>query len=190
MTAATSSPANRASPARVLGEFASAESMLEAVHGLRQRGDSGIETFTPFDIPELDQRLGLRRSRIGWVVAAGGFLGMVLAYGIQWWANVHEYPLNSGGRPVHAVPAFLLSTFEGTILCAALAAFFGLLLLLRLPRLWAPIDEVDGFVRASIDRFWIAVDATDAGGVSDAEHAQRDAGALRVVQLPADVTRT
>jgi len=109
-------------------------------------------------------------------------VGMVLAYGIQWWANVHDYPLNSGGRPVHAVPAFLLATFEGTVLCAALAAFFGLMIWLRLPRLWAPIDEVDGFGRASVDRFWIAVGATGTGddGTRAAE-IMRDAGALHTI---------
>src|SRR6185437_9955470 len=133
------------SPGRVLGEFTTAESMLAAVDALLREGYRTLETFTPFDMPELDDRLGLRRSRIGWLVAAGGFVGMVLAYGVQWWANVHDYPLNSGGRPVHAVPAFLLATFEGTVLFAAFAAFFGLMIWLRLPKLWAPIDEVDGF---------------------------------------------
>lgn len=178
----TMAPPARKRTGRVLGEFASADAMLAGVDALVRSGYGGLETFTPFDIPELDQRLGLRRSRIGWLVAAGGFAGMVLAYGIQWWANVHDYPLNSGGRPVHAVPAFLLATFEGTVLCAALAAFFGLMIWLRLPRLWAPIDEVDGFDRASVDRFWIAVGAT---GASDdgprAAEIMREAGALHTI---------
>ena len=166
----------------ILGEFPSAESMLAGVDALVRDGYRQLETFTPFDIPELDERMGMGRSRIGWLVAAGGFAGMVLAYGIQWWANVHDYPLNSGGRPVHALPAFLLSTFEGTVLFAALAAFFGLMILLRLPKLWAPIDEVDGFGRASVDRFWISVDATaiDDGGTR-AEEIMRRAGALQTV---------
>jgi hypothetical protein len=170
---------------RVLGEFTTAESMLAAVDALVREGYRTLETFTPFDMPELDERLGLRRSRIGWLVAAGGFVGMVLAYGIQWWANVHDYPLNSGGRPVHAVPAFLLATFEGTVLFAAFAAFFGLMIWLRLPKLWAPIDEVDGFGRASVDRFWIAVGPEAGGGAARggarAAEIMRGAGALHTV---------
>src|SRR6185312_3838140 len=182
----TAMPPAHGSPGRVLGEFTTAESMLAAVDALLREGYRTLETFTPFDIPELDQRLGLRRSRIGWLVAAGGFAGMVLAYGIQWWANVHDYPLNSGGRPVHAVPAFLLATFEGTVLFAAFAAFFGLMIWLRLPRLWAPIDEVEGFGRASVDRFWIAVgipvDGKGAGdGGARAIEIMRGAGASNTV---------
>ncbi len=176
----------RDGPGRVLGEFTTADSMLAGIDALMREGYRTLETFTPFDMPELDARLGLRRSRIGWLVAAGGFVGMVLAYGIQWWANVHDYPLNSGGRPVHAVPAFLLATFEGTVLFAAFAAFFGLMIWLRLPRLWAPVDEVDGFGRASVDRFWIAVgipagESGASNGGARAAELMRGAGALRTV---------
>lgn len=171
----------------VLGEFASADAMVIAIDALRHEGYRTLETFTPFDIPELDERLGIGRSPIGWLVAAGGVVGMLLAYGIQWWANVHDYPLNSGGRPVHAIPAFLLATFEGTVLFAAFAAFFGLMIWLRLPRLWAPIDEVEDFGRASVDRFWIAVGIpAGAGGArtpaSRAMEIMRAAGAVQVVE--------
>ena len=30
-----------------------------------------------------------------------------------------------------------------------------------LPELWSPVFEVEGFERASIDRFWVGVDARD-----------------------------
>ncbi|HEY5087011.1 MAG TPA: DUF3341 domain-containing protein [Gemmatimonadaceae bacterium] len=187
MTASALPPIEYLPHKRVLGEFASADAMLTGVDALRDAGYQELETFTPFDMPELDERLGLPRSRIGWLVAASGLVGMVLAYGIQWWANVHNYPLNSGGRPVHAAPAFLLATFEGTVLCAAFGAFFGLLVWLRLPKLWAPVDEIDGFGRASVDRFWIAVGAIDTDGRgAKAQQILRESGALHTF-APADV---
>jgi predicted MFS family arabinose efflux permease len=164
---------------RMLGEFASADSLIACVQVLVYAGHNQLETFTPFDMPELDAWLGLRRSRIGWLVLVCGVAGMIMAYGIQWWANVHNYPLNSGGRPANAVPAFLFPTFEGTVLLAAFGAFFGLMCWLRLPKLWAPIDEIPGFGRASVDRFWIAVGGID-GEVrgSSVERLMRDAGAV------------
>jgi len=180
-------PATRSPrPRRVLGEFTSADLMLAGVDALRRAGYEKLETYAPFDVPGLDERLGLRRSRIGWLVLAGGIIGMILGYGIQWWANVHNYPLNSGGRPVHAVPAFVFPTFEATIIFSGFAAFFGLFAWLRLPRLWAPIDEISGFSRASIDRFWIAVGAISTTEDGDRASAiLRDAGALHTVG-PAD----
>lgn len=168
---------------RLLAEFDSAPRLIAAVERLRREKYHDLETYAPFDIPELDAPLGLRRPRLGWFVLAVGVAGLVLAYGIQWWANVHSYPLNVGGRPVHSVPAYIPATFEGTVLAASLASFFGLFLVLRFPRLWSIEDEVPGFDRASIDRFWVAMHifASD----HDRDHAERllkEAGALRTVR--------
>jgi hypothetical protein len=169
---------------RILGEFASADAMLEALDALRRARYQDVETYAPFDVPEVDERLGARRSRIGWLALAGGVAGLVVGYGIQWWADVHAYPLDVGGRPLHAVPAFVPATFEGTVLGAALAAFVGLLLWLRLPRLWDSVDEIEGFERVSADRFWVAVGALwTEHDRANAERLLRDAGAHRTVRL-------
>lgn len=165
----------------LLAEFGTVDAMLHAIDALRDSYGE-IETYTPYDVPEVDGRLGLRPSRIGWIAVFGGVCGLVAAYGIQWWADVHAYPLNVGARPLHAAPAFLLVTFEGTVLGAALATFIGLLLLLGFPKLWAPVDEVEGFNRASIDRFWIAIPAL--ANENDRERVDallHEAGALRTV---------
>ncbi|HEX4468232.1 MAG TPA: quinol:electron acceptor oxidoreductase subunit ActD [Gemmatimonadaceae bacterium] len=167
---------------RLLAEFAHPGDLLRAVETLRREQYHDLETYTPFDIPELDESLGLRRSRLGWLALAGGIAGLLVSYGIQWWANVHSYPLNVGGRPQHAVPAFLLATFEGTVLAASLAVFFGVLIVLRLPRLWSSEDDVDDFQRASIDRYWLAMRTfASERDRSHAEHLLRDAGALRTI---------
>jgi hypothetical protein len=145
-----------------------------------------LETYTSFELPDVDKPLGLGRSHIGWVALAGGLVGLVVSYGIQWWANVYSYPLNVGARPVHAVPAFLLATFEGTVLGAAIATFVGLLIILRFPKLWAPEDEIDGFERTTIDRFWISVGTTGSEPtLAHAERVMQDAGATRVVRTHA-----
>lgn len=170
------------SPAQLLGEFADPTRMLSAIDALRANGYRRLETFTPFDIPELDDHLHLGRSRLPMFVLACGVAGLVASYAIQWWANVHEYPLNIGGRPVNAVPAFVLSTFEGAILGAALGAFVGLLLWLRLPDYSSPLESVSAFERASTDRFLILV-----GGIQSrfdsarAEHVMKEAGAMHTV---------
>jgi hypothetical protein len=171
---------------RLLAEFDRPEPLVAAVDALRRESYHDIEAFTPYDIPDLDVALDLRRPKLGRVAAAGGVCGLIASYGIQWWANVYAYPLNAGARPVHAAPAFILATFEGTIAGAALAAFAGLFLLLRYPRPWAPEDEVDGFERATIDRFWLGMQTFSAE--SDRDHATEVLerhGAIRTVKLGA-----
>jgi hypothetical protein len=167
---------------RLAAEFTTADALQAAVDALAREHYRELETYAPFDMPELDAKLGRRRSRLGWVVVAGGLAGLIIAYGIQWWANVHSYPLYVGGRPAHAVPAFVPATFEGMILAASLTAFFGVLIVLRLPRLWIPEDEIDGFSRASVDRFWVTANhfASDLDRDRAAE-LMRSAGARRVI---------
>jgi hypothetical protein len=169
---------------RLLAEFASPEEMVRALEALRGAGYRKLETYTPFDMPRTTPTLGLRRPLLPWIVALAGLSGGIVAYWIQWFANSWSYPLNVGGRPIHPVPAFIPATFEGTVLAAALVAFFGLFISLRLPALWHPVFEIDGFDRSTVDRFWIEV-----GGVQselDAQqmrHIVNAAGALRVVPL-------
>jgi hypothetical protein len=175
----------------MFGEFAHVDHMLAALDALSQEPTLKLETYTSFELPEVDEPLGLKRSHIGWIALAGGLVGLIASYGIQWWANVYSYPLNVGARPVQAVPAFLLATFEGTVLGAALATFAGLLIILRFPKLWAPEDEIDGFARATIDRFWISACATNSEPtLAHAERIMQETGALRTVRTYVSVPRS
>lgn len=173
--------AGRELHAGVFAEFRTAEEMLEAVARLRESGYHQLETYSPYAVPGAEERLGLPRSRLPWLIFAGGIVGALLAYGIQWYANARDYPQNAGGRPPHAVPAFIFIAFEGTVLLAALTAFFGVLAALRLPRPWHPVFEIEGFERASIDRFWVGIDAADPRfDPVDSARRLEALGALRV----------
>ena len=147
--------------AGVLAEFARPEEMLQALGTLRREGYRKLESYAPYPVAGTDDRLGLGRSTLPRFIFGGGLLGALLGYGIQWYANVIDYPQMVGGRPAHAVAAFIPAAFEAAVLGAALVAFFGLLVALRLPELWDPVFEIEGFERASVDRYWIGVDARD-----------------------------
>jgi len=167
-------------------EFGDERHFTGALAILREQGYSKIETYTPYPTPQVDAALRARPSVLPAIVFAAGVAGALIGYWIQWYTNAVSYPLNIGGRPAHAAPAFFIPSFEATVLCAALAAFVGLFALLRLPRPWHPMFEVDGFERASIDRFWIAIDVTDRRG--DPRMIPRALAAvdpLRVVEVPA-----
>lgn len=168
----------------MMAEFPSGEALLAGIRALRDLGVSRFDAFTPYEVPGLQEMLGVRRSRLTWIALAVGLAFGGGAYLLQWWINVVDYPLNIGGRPYHSSPAFIPITFEMTVLFASAAALISAIVLGGLPRLWHPVFEVAGFERASIDRFWLAV------GVGDtALDRERDttalvaAGALRVEWL-------
>lgn len=164
-------------------EFASAEALSEAVRVLSAKGYTRVETYSP--VP-LTHGIPQPRSRLPAIVFLGGLLGGIASYAIQWYADAYAYPIDIGGRPAHAIPAFLIPTFEGTVLCAALTAFFGFFVIARLPRLWHPIFELDGFQRVTVDRYWLAIDGTDHRSGPDVTiHELRELAPMRVVKLEA-----
>ena len=69
--------------------------------------------------------------------------------------------MNVAGRPDNSIPSFVPVTFEMTILFAALFGFVGLLVANGLPMPYHPVFNAPGFVRASRDRFFLCVEATD-----------------------------
>ena len=91
----------------------------------------------------------------------GGLIGCASGYGLQYWVSVIAYPLNIGGRPLHSWPAFIPVTFELTILCAALFAVLGMLALNGLPRPHHPLFAIPQFSRASVDGYFLGIQAID-----------------------------
>ena len=165
----------------VLGEFTTPEAMIAAIVGLRDRGYRRLDAFSPYPVHGAEEAAGMRRSPLDWIVFPLGLLGAGVAYLLQWYCNAYDYPLNVGGRPPHSAPAFIPITFEMGVLTAAVGGVITYFALTGLPELWSPVFEVEGFERASIDRFWVGVDARDpAFDRAVVERAFADLGASRV----------
>lgn len=167
--------------AQVLLEFTSADDLLQAARRLRDADLHLVEAYTPWPVPEVEDILKLRKSTVPRVVLFSGLAGALTAYLIQWWTNALNYPLHVGARPAHALPAFILITFETTVLFAGLSAFFSILYFSRLPRLWHPLFEIDAFKSASIDGFWIEVHANTEDGSANIRAIGLSSGARRIV---------
>lgn len=177
--------------AGLLAEFESSDALLDAARAMRRAGFSVMDAFTPFAVGEINEILEIPRSRVPIYCLGAGILGGGYAYLIQYWMNAFDYALNVGGRPLGSVPAFIPPTFEGTVLLASLMALVSFLAFAGLPQVSSPIFTVDGFERASVDRFFLGLEATDPR--YDAELAIRvlhRAGALRVTGVPSALRET
>lgn len=142
-------------------EFETPEQLLEAARSARDQGYRQMDAYSPFPIDGLPQALGRKRTIVPLIVLIGGILGGSGGYFMQWYANVVSYPINIAGRPLHSWPMFIPITFELTVLCAALSAFFGSMLMNRLPQPYHPIFHAQNFERASVDRFFLCIEARD-----------------------------
>jgi hypothetical protein len=168
----------------VVAEFDTADALARAYERLRRAGYTRLAAWTPY--PVRGVLAGLPQSIVGWVMLGAGLLGGGLGYLVQWWCNALDYPIDVGGRPLHSAPAFVPIAFESAVLAAALAGFFTMLGLCALPRLHDPIFEVDGFERASVDRFWIGVDEHDPLFDERVAGELEAMGALRAARVRAE----
>jgi hypothetical protein len=169
---------------RLFGEFVDPHRFLGAIASLRGEGHQGLEAYAPYPLHGLDAALGAPPSRLPRVVFAVGLAAAAGAYGLEWLLDAYLYPLDVGGRPAHFPFAFVPISFEMGVLFAGFAAFFGVLWLGRLGRLWQPIFEVERIESVTRDGFWLELAANDpALDLEALAERLRQAGAVRVTVL-------
>jgi hypothetical protein len=145
----------------LMAEFESPSGLVEAATQARLAGYRKMDAYSPIPVEELNDALGLRRTRLPLLVLIGGIVGGSAGFALESWVSAIAYPLNVGGRPLISWPQFIPVTFETTVLGAALTAFFGMWALNKLPQPYHPVFNVAAFARASTDRFFLVIEATD-----------------------------
>jgi hypothetical protein len=144
-----------------MAEFASAQELVAAARRTHEAGYRKLDAYSPFPVEELAEAIGFRKNYVPLVTLIGAITGGLGGYLMQYWIAVISYPVNVGGRPYHSWPAFVIVTFEMTILFGAIAAVFGMLALNGLPMPHHPVFNVPRFALASKDRFFLIVFASD-----------------------------
>jgi len=149
------------SPYGLVAEFDTPEALVAAADAARVAGFKKMDAYTPFPVHGLSEAIGFRDVKVPFLVFGGGLCGAMFGHGLQYYVHVLDYPLNVGGRPLYSLPAMVPITFEPTILFSALTATFGMLALNGLPKLYHSIFNTPGFLRASQDRFFLAIESKD-----------------------------
>ncbi len=144
-----------------MARFAEHDRVVEAARLAYAEGYRRMDAYVPFPVEGLAEALGRRRTAIPLLVLCGGVFGALGGYFMEWYSMTIDYPLNIGGRPLHSWPMFIPITFELMILGAALSAIVGMLALNRLPQPYHPVFNAPEFERASLDRFFLCIEATD-----------------------------
>ena len=135
--------------------------LIDAAEVVRDAGYRRWDCHTPFPVHGLNDAMGLRLTRLPWVVFFAGATGAVAGLAMQWWMNAVDYPLIISGKPFFSLPANIPIVFEMTILFAAISAFVGMLAFNGLPRHHHPLFALDEFRKATDDRFFIVIETAD-----------------------------
>lgn len=166
-----------------IAEFDDPDRLIEAVRQMRAAGYTALDAHTPFPIEGLADALDFDENKVDPVHLLGGLVIGALALAVMVWANAYSYPLNIGGRPLLAWPAFVLPTFEIGTLGATAAGVAAMIVLNRLPDRPHPLLGVERFHLASDDRFFISLPAADP--LFEAERSWEDLAALNPVAVEA-----
>ena len=148
-------------PFGMAGFFNEPADLYHACEALRDAGYKDFDAHTPFPVHGLEHAMGLKPSRLPWIVLACGLTGAGSALLMMIWMTVIDYPLIIGGKPFLTLPSYVPITFELTILFSAFGTFFGMWGLNRLPRYFHPVMQHPQFGRATDDRFFISIESTD-----------------------------
>lgn len=145
----------------LIAEFEEPHQLLHAARSTWTEGYRKVDAFSPSPLDGLPEAIGFRTNRLPLVVFLGGVIGAAVAYFLQWYSAVVDYPFNIGGRPLHSWPSFIPITFELTVLFASLGAVLGMLGLNGLPMPYHPVFNVPEFELASRNRFFLLIESSD-----------------------------
>lgn len=145
----------------LMAEFETSHALVEAARQAHHEGYRKMDAYSPVPIEELHDAMHMHDERLPKLVLAGGILGGLGGYGLQYYVAAIAYPLNVGGRPLHSWPMFIPVAFETTILAAALTAVLGMLALNGLPQPFHPVFNVPRFALASRNRFFLCIESRD-----------------------------
>jgi hypothetical protein len=170
----------------VMAEFDSAQACVEAARRIAAEGFNDFEAYTPVPVEELHKVIHIKRTKLPLATLVGGLTGMAGGFALQYWVSVIDYPLNVGGRPFASWPAFVVPSYELTILFAALTATLFMIIANGLPQPYHAVFNVPRFSMASSDKFFLVIEATDPKfSPSDTTRFLETLGAKGVYDVPA-----
>ena len=145
----------------VMAEFDSTTDLVAAANRTREAGYKRIDAYSPFPVEGLAEAIGFHHDEVPLVVLIGALIGGLSGYLMQYWISAVSYPINVGGKPYHSWPAFIVVTFEMTILFGGIFAVLGMLALNGLSMPYHPVFNVPRFAFATKDRFFLIVFSSD-----------------------------
>ncbi len=165
----------------VVGAFDDELVLFPAVKKVRKAGYKIQDVYTPFAIHGLDKALGLRDTSLHTAGFIYGISGTATALGFISWILTNDWPLNIGGKPHFALPAWIPIIFELTVLFSSVGMVLTFCYLCQM----APFVKRHHFhLRSTDDLFVMVIELTSRSSEDEVRNFLMSAGAKEVnVQL-------
>jgi hypothetical protein len=161
----------------VVGCFEDEGALFDAVRRVRKSGYKLHDVYTPFPIHGLDKEMGLRETSIHTAGFIYGVTGTATALSGMTWVFTKDWPLNLGGKPHFALPAWIPITFELTVLFSAVGMVLTFCYLCQM----APFVRKHHFhLRATDDKFVMVIDCSAKNNESEVSGFLNSLGATEI----------
>ena len=142
----------------IVGCFDEENALFSAVKNVRKSGYKIHDVYTPFPIHGLDKVMGLRDTSLHTAGFIYAITGTSTALSFISWVFTKDWPLNIGGKPHFALPAWIPIMFELTVLFSAVGMELTFCYLCQL----APFVKKHHFhLRATDDLFVMVIEPTE-----------------------------
>ncbi len=112
----------------VLGSFEHIDGACGAIRELKATGHKDLTVYTAAANHEIEAAIGDPVSPVRLFTLIGGLIGCAAGFGVAIWMS-RDWPLLTGGKPIAAIPPFVVIGFELTILIGALVTVAGIIIL-------------------------------------------------------------
>ena len=161
----------------VVGCFDNEDVLFPAVKKVRTAGYKIQDVYTPFAVHGLDHALGMRETSLHTAGFIYGVAGTTTALSTISWIFTKDWPLNIGGKPHFALPAWIPIMFELTVLFAAVGMVLTFCYLCQL----SPFLKKHHFhARATDDMFVMVIECNEKTNTDDLKAFLSNAGAVEV----------
>ncbi len=170
----------------LIGEFAEPAGAIAIARRLHSDGFRRFDVHSPLPLEEIEEVLppGPRRW-LARIMAVGALAGLSFGFLMQYAIAAVFYPINIGGRPLESWPAFVPSAWEICAFAVVYVGFVAFLAFCGLPKLYHPVFNAPDFERASQDRCFVSIAASDPRfDAEQVERLLRDHRAVRVAEVP------
>src|SRR5918993_5687854 len=100
-------PSGRPTTYGLMAEFETASALVDAARRAHHEGYRKMDAYSPVPIEDLHDALHMHDNRLPKLVLAGGILGGLGGYGLQYYVSVIAYPLNIGGPALRRLAMFI-----------------------------------------------------------------------------------
>ena len=161
----------------VVGCFDDENVLFPAVSKVRKSGYKIHDVYTPYPVHGLDKAMGLRETSLHTAGFIYGLTGTTTAVTFMSWVFTKDWPVNIGGKPHFALPAWIPIIFELTVLMAAVGMVLTFCYICQL----APFIKKHHFhLRATDDLFVMVIECTDKTNEDELKNFLAAAGAKEI----------